>query len=100
MLIIDRAMPKTCDECFCHDAEYNVCQAAKHNNLSSEDTEHKPDWCPLKQVVECQDCEHWDKTTDTYINGIKAIGTCETQVKRLFTVNDGFCRWAVVRGTK
>ena len=51
MLTINRAMPKTCSECFCYDIEYAICQASKHNNLTSEDMEHKPDWCPLKEVT-------------------------------------------------
>ena len=92
MLQINRAMPKTCNECFCHDAEYNVCQAAQHTNLASEDTEHRPGWCPLKEVILCKDCRHWEKIFDY---GILPIGTCEMHDKGLMTMSDGFCKWAV-----
>lgn len=97
MLIIDRTMPKTCSECFCHDAEYNVCQASRHNNLTSEDMEHRPDWCPLKEVIRCKDCLYWDKVADIKANGVRAVGTCEIHAGWMMTISEGYCMWAVLK---
>ena len=94
MLLINRAMPKTCNDCFCHDAEYNVCQATQHNNLASEDTEHRPGWCPLTVIVQCMDCRYWEQVTETLIPGALPIGTCNRHGKGL-TSGNGYCKWAV-----
>ena len=92
MLIIDRAMPRTCSECFCYDIEYSLCQASEHNNLTSEDMVHKPCWCPLTEIVQCKDCEHWDMIAGG--NGvIKAIGTCDRRPGQM-SMGDGYCKWA------
>ena len=64
MIVIDIPMPKKCAECPCNGNRlYGNCQV-KGRWLGGEEgspmAEKRPEWCPLKEMVTCKDCRHYD----------------------------------------
>ena len=64
MIVIDIPMPKRCADCPCFDdAIYGKCQV-KDTWLGAEDSawfsDTRPNWCPLKEMVTCKDCRHYN----------------------------------------
>ena len=62
MILIDRPMPEACDVCPCM-YDYIQCTALKdneHESLSAcDDYTKRQEWCPIKEVVLCKDCKHF-----------------------------------------
>ena len=66
-------MPPNCWECPSYDPiciDSGICLVAEEDGvcktvdiLPSYDME-KPDWCPLVEVVQCENCLHWDDEKD------------------------------------
>lgn len=46
------SLPEHCYECPCHDGESGYCQADREHRYS----DYRPYWCPLKDLVLCEDC--------------------------------------------
>ena len=64
MIVIDIPMPKKCAECPCNGNRlYGNCQV-KGRWLGGEEgssmAENRPEWCPLKEMVTCKNCRHYD----------------------------------------
>ena len=64
MIVIDIPMPKKCAECPCNGNRlYGNCQVKGRwlgGKEGSPMAEKRPDWCPLKEMVTCKDCRHYD----------------------------------------
>lgn len=67
MIGIDMPFPNQCEyECPCYDHELMECQAfTEYRELfdSSKGIDelhdnYRPEWCPLKEIVQCKDCKH------------------------------------------
>lgn len=52
-ILIDMPMPKTCYYC-----KFDVCGFCMVEELQKKDSDAKPDWCPLREVVRCKDCKN------------------------------------------
>ena len=73
MILIDLPMPKACDVC---PFNYDFCwcnafgdndEQEKHSDDWNDnvcDRETRPEYCPLKEIVRCKDCEHATMTAD------------------------------------
>ena len=82
ILIKDKALPKTCEECLFYgiDAE-SGCFLEKCYVIRRAGQE-KPSWCPLGRVVMCKDCKYRDA----------GKGFCEGRGWPMQLVpDDGFC---------
>lgn len=51
VLVLDR-MPKSCDECYCYNSKCGVCGPMNKEVCVEETVEKRPEWCPLREVVE------------------------------------------------
>lgn len=66
VLVMD--MPKECAKCNLYDHEYDVCEPTDKNVR----TFGKPDWCPLRELMEkaeVSDCDELCDTDDWYDSG-------------------------------
>jgi len=65
ILVIDT--PECCIDCPCHFAEDIVWCGVKDQELETDDIEtYKPDWCPLKPMIEKKDR---NKVVGDYLRG-------------------------------
>lgn len=66
MIQIDKPMPEGCDVCplmydyFLCNALPEGCEDDDDFNKDEFDWTKRPDWCPLKEIVQCKDCKYWE----------------------------------------
>ena len=65
MIQIDKPMPPRCAECPCYgDRLYGKCQVTGQwleDKEGSWFANERPNWCPLKEIIMCDDCKHNDR---------------------------------------
>ena len=59
VLIKGMKMPPSCYFCGLADTSFIHCEAFNPQKLLEEDCEERrPDWCPLVDLIECQECKY------------------------------------------
>ena len=61
MILIDKPMPESCEECPCYDDEYNYCNGLDKpvdEDIWWNHVRRRMDGCPLQEIVQCEDCKY------------------------------------------
>ena len=86
-ILIDMDMPENCGECeFCHTENFETwcCPTGREDILHDA----RPDWCPLREVVMCRECESYIKSE----NESEVWELCNHGMVSIHSVDgEGFC---------
>ena len=64
MVLIDIGIPNKCYKCPCYGYDNNCMVIAK--SLDDEfPWNDRPNWCPLKEIVRCEECKYWEENGAT-----------------------------------
>jgi hypothetical protein len=97
MIQIDMQMPKNCIDCpACN--EYLMCAIPCDGRGWGENdvkdfNQSRPEWCPLKEVVQCKHCKAWKQ-----YDGCPNLGECE-MYPEYNKLGDWFCNFGERKGT-
>ena len=66
VLIKDMEMPENCNKCgFSEYGQHLYCSAMPDNFTGCVAEDAKPNWCPLVELIRCQDCDWWTQSEDS-----------------------------------
>lgn len=97
MILIDIPMPRCCLNCECANSYadspfWDVYCKPLQRYIDESQTEHRQDDCPLKEVVHCKDCKHWQPceegvTEEPFCKGLGFLAETGFDI-RIGTEND------------
>ena len=88
VLIPDIGIPKTCSNCPCYDAEYEMCNLTKNEIVWSRPAlTSRAEDCPLIEIVRCRECKHWER----YVHDRGDDSRCDFHNRQIG--RDGYCAW-------
>ena len=97
MLLIDLQIPEACDVCplnydFCWCRGFKEGEFDKYSDDWNDQVcegEHRPEYCPLKEIVRCKDCKY--RSEETYTHGVTCKEVYVCQINDVAKNPDWYC---------